>query len=125
MVRTLTFHLRGHRPDPGSGNPTRLVPRQKKKKKKKLEVFWLYILIPLNFIIIVAGGSDSERGRAWRVPGTVPLHVAWAHQAGGKGRLSSARTVHGSGQRGCLRGSNVPQSKRPRRTRWRLPSQAT
>ena len=25
----------------------------KKKKKKKLEVFWLYILIPLNFIIIV------------------------------------------------------------------------
>lgn len=71
------------------------------------------------------GGSDSERGRAWRVPGTVPLHVAWAHQAGGKGRLSSARTVHGSGQRGCLRGSNVPQSKRPRRTRWRLPSQAT
>ena len=52
VVRTLTFHLRGHRPNPGSGNPTScdLPPA---KKKKKLEVFWLYILIPLNFIIIV------------------------------------------------------------------------
>ena len=39
----------------------------------------------------------------------MPLHVAWAHQAGGKGRLSSARTVHGSGQRGCLGVERAPE----------------
>lgn len=70
-------------------------------------------------------GGDSEWGRAGRVPDAVPLHGAWAHGAGGKDGLSSARTVHGSGQRDRLRGSSVPQSKPPRRTRWKLPSQAT
>lgn len=54
-------------------------------------------------------GGDSERGRAGRVPDAVPLHGVWAHGAGGKDGLSSARTVHGSGQRGRLGVERAPE----------------
>ena len=49
VVRTLTFHLRGHRPNPGSGNPTSCDLPPAKKKKKKIRGFLVIYTYTFKF----------------------------------------------------------------------------
>ena len=69
VVRTLPFHCRGRRFDPGSGNedPTCLTVWPKKKKKKKREKGGdLRALFVQGWVVVrTALGIDRERCYIW------------------------------------------------------------